>query len=302
MENNTTHEGFILLGFSEYLHSQVLLAFGFLAAYTLCILENTLLIVLVCLDCQLHTPMYFFLCNLSFLDICLTNLILPKFLLTFLNIRSISFHECMGQLYLYIAFASSEYFLLTVMSYDRYVAICDPLHYNIILNKKLCVTLSAVNWLISLTDPNPVMRIMWKLHFCKSHKINHLFCDPVPLLKLSCGGTAKVGIVMLIEGICLGVPAFFCTLFSYISIMSVILKIRTAQGKLKAFSTCSSHLSVVSMLYLTLFCIYLVPPSSNTSVNYSKTFSLLNIVLLWIGPAGTGYVLSTGYFGLGRVG
>ncbi|KAG8544575.1 hypothetical protein GDO81_022244 [Engystomops pustulosus] len=277
---NTTKEGFILLGFSEYIDSQVLLFFGFLAAYSICILENILLIVLVCLNSQLHTPMYFFLCNLSFLDICLTTLIHPKFLLTFLNMRAISFYECMGQLYLYIGLQSLEYLLLTVMSYDRYVAICDPLHYNIILNRKVCVTLSAVTWLISLADPAPIMHFLTKLPFCKSRKINHLFCDSVPLLQLSCGSITKVGIVILIEVAGLALPAFTFTLYSYISIISVILKIQSAKGRLKAFSTCSSHLTVVSMLYLTLTCIYFVPQSSNTSLNNSKTVSLLNIVLI----------------------
>ncbi|KAM3913265.1 olfactory receptor 1G1-like [Leptodactylus fuscus] len=278
--DNTTVEGFTLLGFSEYLDSQVLLFFGFLAAYSLCILENLFLIVLVSLNSQLHTPMYFFLCNLSFLDISLTTLIQPKFLLTFLDMKLISFHECMGQLYLYIGFQSLEYLLLTVMSYDRYVAICNPLHYNIILNSKVCVVLSAVTWLISLVDPAPIMALMTKLPFCKSHKINHLFCDSVPLLKLSCGSITRVGIVILIEVVILALPAFFFTLYSYISIISVILKIQSAKGRLKAFSTCSSHLTVVSMLYLTLTCVYFVPPSSNTSVNNSKAVSLLNIVLI----------------------
>ncbi|XP_056388297.1 olfactory receptor 8I2-like [Hyla sarda] len=277
---NTTVKGFILLGFSEFPDSQVLLFFGFLIVYSLCILENTFLIALIYLNSQLHTPMYFFICNLSFLDICLTTLIHPKFLLTFLNMRSISFHECMGQLYLYIALQSLEYLLLTVMSYDRYVAICNPLHYNIILNKKSCVLLSAVTWMISLVDPAPIMRLVTKLPFCKSHKIDHLFCDSVPLLKLSCGSIFGVGVVIAIEGIFLTLPAFLLTVSSYISIISVILKIQSAKGRLKAFSTCSSHLTVVTMLYLTLTCIYFVPPSNNTSVNNSKAVSLLNIVVI----------------------
>ncbi|KAM3913972.1 olfactory receptor 8A1-like [Leptodactylus fuscus] len=215
-----------------------------------------------------------------FPDMCLTTLIHPRFLLTFLNVKSISFHECMGQLYLFLALQSLECFLLAVMSYDRYVAICNPLHYNIILNGKVCVVLSAVTWLISLVDPNPIWRLMTKLPFCKSHKINHLFCDLVALLKLSCGSITRVGIVILIEGVILAVPAFFFTLYSYIAIISVILKIQSAKGRLKAFSTCSSHLTVVSMLYLTLTCVYIVPSSSTTLVNNSKAISLLNIVLI----------------------
>ncbi|KAM4034397.1 olfactory receptor 2B6-like [Anomaloglossus baeobatrachus] len=279
MVYENSSEGFTLMGFFEFPNSQFLLFFAFLTAYFLCILENIILIILVCLNSQLHSPMYFFLCNLSFLDICLTTLIHPKFLLTFLNMRSISFHECMGQLYLYIAFQSLEYLLLTVMSYDRYVAICNPLHYNIILNKKFCVILAVVTWLISFVDPAPIMRLVTKLPFCKSRKINHLFCDSVPLLKLSCGSITKLGIVIFIEGLILALPAFLFTLYTYVSIISVILKIQTAKGRLKAFSTCSSHLTVVSMLYVTLTCVYFLP-STSQSINDSKTVSLLNIVLI----------------------
>ncbi|XP_056388299.1 olfactory receptor 1G1-like [Hyla sarda] len=280
MYENTTVEGFILLGFSEYPDFQVLLFFGFLIAYSLCVLENTLLIVLVCSSSQLHTPMYFFLCNLSFLDICLTTLIHPNFLVIFVKIRLISFHDCMGQLYFYIALQSLEFFLLAVMSYDRYVAICNPLHYNIILNKKSCVLLSAVTWMISLVDPAPIVQSITKLSFCKSHKINHFLCDPVPLMKLSCGSSYRVGTVIVIEAILLALPAFLLTISSYISIISVILKIRSAKGRQKAFSTCSSHLTVVSLLYIIMTCIYFVPPSRTTSVNNSKKASLLNTVLI----------------------
>ncbi|XP_056388300.1 olfactory receptor 146-like [Hyla sarda] len=280
IHENTTVEGFILLGFSEYPDSQILLFFGFLTAYSLCVLENMFLIVLVCLNSQLHTPMYFFVCNLAFLDICLTTLIHPKFLLTFLNMRSISFHECMGQLYLYISFQSLELFLLTVMSYERYVAICNPLRYNIILNKKVCVTLTAVTWMISLVDPAPFIQMLAKLNFCKSDEINHFLCDSVPLLKLSCESISRLGLVLLIEGIGSALPCFLFTLSSYISIIFVILKIQSAKGRRKAFSTCSAHLTVVCMLYVTLTCVYIVPPSSNTSVNNSKTASLLNTVLI----------------------
>ncbi|XP_069611111.1 olfactory receptor 5G29-like [Ranitomeya imitator] len=165
------------------------------------------------------------------------------------------------------------------MSYDRYVAICNPLHYNIILNRKFCVILSAVTWLISLIDPAPIMRLVTKLPFCKSHQINHHFCDSVELLKLSCGSITRLGIVILIESVILALPAFLFTLYTYVSIISIILKIQTARGRLKAFSTCASHLTVVSMLYVTLTCVYFVP-SFSQSVNDSKTVSLLNIVLI----------------------
>ncbi|CAI9614282.1 unnamed protein product [Staurois parvus] len=275
----TKQKVFFLLGFSEYPNLQILLFFAFLAAYSLCVLENAFLIILVYLNSHLHTPMYYFLCNLSFLDICLTSLIHPRFLLTFLNLRIISFSECMTQLYFYISFQSLEYLLLTVMSYDRYVAICNPLHYNLVLNKKVCTALSAAAWLVSFVDPAPIINQMALFPFCKSHTINHLFCDSVPLLTLSCGDITKLGIVILMEAAFLALPAFLFTLSSYISIISVILKIQSAKGRLKAFSTCSSHLTVVSVLYLTLVCVYFLPPANNSYHN-TKAVSLLNIVVI----------------------
>nr|DBA15142.1 TPA: hypothetical protein GDO54_004392 [Pyxicephalus adspersus] len=275
--NNT--EGFILLGFSEYEDLQILLFFAFLVAYTLCLLENTFLIALVYLTSHLHTPMYYFLCNLSFLDICLTSLIHPRFLLTFLNMRMMSFSGCMSQLYFYISFQSLEYLLLTVMSYDRYVAICNPLRYTLVLNKKVCTTLTGAAWLISFVDPAPIIRLMASFPFCQSRIINHLFCDSVPLLSISCGDITKIGFVILIEAAFLALPAFLFTLSSYASIISVILKIQSAKGRLKAFSTCSSHLTVVSVLYLTLVCVYFLPPSNNSYHN-TKAVSLLNIVMI----------------------
>ncbi|KAM5141297.1 olfactory receptor 5AR1-like [Mantella aurantiaca] len=272
-------EGFILLGFSEYPHLQILLFFAFLAAYSLCLLENAFLIIVVYLNSHLHTPMYYFLCNLSFLDICLTSLIHPRFLLTFINLRMISFSECMTQMYLYISFQSLEYLLLTVMAYDRYVAICNPLRYNLVLNKKVCTALAANAWLISFIDPAPIINLMTFFPFCKSHTINHIFCDFVPLVGLSCGDINKLGIVILIEAAFLALPAFLCTFLSYVFIILVILKIQSAEGRLKAFSTCSSHLTVVSVLYLTLVCVYILPPSNNSNHN-TKAVSVLNTVFI----------------------
>ncbi|KAM5141298.1 olfactory receptor 1G1-like [Mantella aurantiaca] len=185
----------------------------------------------------------------------------------------------MTQLYLYISFQSLEYLLLTVMAYDRYVAICNPLRYNLVLNKKVCTALSSTAWFISFIDPAPIINLMSFFPFCKSHTINHLFCDSVPLLSLSCGDITKLGIVILIEAAFLALPAFLFTLSSYVSIISVILKIQSAKGRLKAFSTCSSHLTVVSVLYLTLVFVYFLPQSNNSSHN-TKAISLLNIVVI----------------------
>ncbi|XP_053305969.1 olfactory receptor 1G1-like [Spea bombifrons] len=276
--NQTFKDGFILLGFYEYLHTQTLLFLMFLTVYLLCLLGNTFLIILIITDSRLHTPMYLLLSNLSVVDICITSLIFPRFLLTFLRMKSISFFECMLQVYLFIGFESTEYLLLTVMSYDRYVAICHPLHYYLILNKKLCALLVATTWIIGMLDPAVVIILLSTLSFCASHEINHIFCDLVPLLQRSCGDTLKVEVTIFMEGILLGFPSFGLTVSSYISIISVIMKITSLEGRRKAFSTCSSHVTVITLLYLSLLCVYFQP--SNNILRSTKAVSLLNVMVI----------------------
>ncbi|KAM4034357.1 olfactory receptor 1G1-like [Anomaloglossus baeobatrachus] len=276
---NNTEDGFILLGFSEYPYLQVPLFLAFLFLYLFTLTENILLIVIIFLDPHLHTPMYFFLCNLSFADICMTTVVLPRFLLTFLGLKYISYSQCLTQLYLYISFQSLEYLLLTVMSYDRYVAICNPLRYSLLLNKKVCVLLVALSFLCIILDPSPVIIAISVLPFCSRKDIDHFFCDVMPLLTISCVDPSHVETIVLIEGaififVCLG-----CILFSYISILLSILKIQTAFAKRKAFSTCSSHLMAILMLQLTLVFVYILPQSDDPSQR-SKNATFLNTVMI----------------------
>lgn len=275
--NRSLEDGFILLGFYEYPQLQILLFFIFLALYILCLLENIILILIICVDSQLHNPMYFFLCNLSFLDICFTSLISPKFLLTFLEIRSISYVECLTQLYIFIALQSNEMLILTVMSYDRYVAICNPLRYHLVLNKKVTVLLVAVTWFLSLLDPVPIISMIQWFPFCKHHVIDHLFCDLEPLLKLLCGDLTEIRFYIRVDGGIVTVPCFLLTLTSYIFIVFVILKIQSSEGRFKTFSTCSSHLSVFTILYMSLFFVYFLPQNHPHN---TKSVSLLNTMMI----------------------
>ncbi|KAM4034355.1 olfactory receptor 1L6-like [Anomaloglossus baeobatrachus] len=276
---NNTEDGFILLGFSEYPYLQVPLFLAFLFIYLLTLTENILLIVIIFLDPNLHTPMYFFLCNLSFADICLTTVVLPRFLLTFLGLEYISYSQCLTQAYLYVSFQGLEYLLLTVMSYDRYVAICNPLRYSLLLNKKVCVLLVALSFLVVILIPSPVISAVSLLSFCFRKEIDHFFCDLMPLLKISCVDPSHVETVVLIDGAIFIFFCFGCILFSYASILRSILKIQTAFAKQKAFSTCSSHLMAILMLQLTIIFVYFQPQSDDTSHN-SKNATLLNTVMI----------------------
>ncbi|KAG9469092.1 hypothetical protein GDO78_021205 [Eleutherodactylus coqui] len=279
LSNNKTEDGFLLLGFYEYPDLYVSKFLPFLLLYLLCLLENIVLILVIYLDLSLHTPMYFFLCNLSLLDICLTTLILPRFLLIALGWRLVSFLQCLIQLHLYIALQCLEFCLLTVMSYDRYMAICNPLHYSRVLNKKVCVLLAGVSWLYSIIDPLPVTYVLSLFSFCSYREIDHFFCDLMPLLKVSCGDVLKVMTIIFSEGVILALISFSIILSSYSYIILVIMRMKTAQAKRKAFSTCSAHLSVIMTLYLSLVCVYIIPTSDDHS-NGKKPVALLNTVLI----------------------
>ncbi|XP_029435945.1 olfactory receptor 1019-like [Rhinatrema bivittatum] len=241
---------------------------------------NLTIIALTCLDPRLHIPMYFFLCNLSFLDISSTSVTLPKLLDIFLRKHQrISAVGCFTQMYLFLALASVEIFLLAVMAYDRYVAICQPLHYTVIMNQMLCLLMAAGTWIFGFMDP--VTHILLTSHFsyCRSNEINHFFCDLLALLTLSCSRTNVLEVMSYIVSAFIALPCFITTLTSYVYIISSILRIRSAEGRRKAFSTCSSHLTVVILFYGTLMCLYM-RPTSMQSLDLNKFFALLYNVLI----------------------
>ncbi|XP_031762341.1 olfactory receptor 8H1-like [Xenopus tropicalis] len=271
--------GFIIQGFSDIPELQTSLFVLFLGIYLIILLGNLIIFLVISCNPHLHTPMYIFLLNLSLIDISSTSNILPN-LLHILRTQqnNISFLGCMTQMYVFVALAASEYFLLTAMAYDRYVAICDPLHYIARMSRKHCAGLITAAFTGGFVDPVGHVVLISKLSYCASHLINHFFCDITPLLKLSCSSTFSVELLIYIEGTLLIFNSFLLTLTSYIFIISAILKIQSSEGRQKAFSTCASHLACVITLYGTALSLYM-RPTTNYSLERDKYFSLLYIVL-----------------------
>ncbi|XP_029437532.1 olfactory receptor 5B21-like [Rhinatrema bivittatum] len=275
VENMTMVTEFIILGLSDNPQLQTPLFLVFLLIYLITLLGNLVIITVTCADHRLHNPMYFFLSNLSLTDICCSATIIPKLLEIFLSgDKTISYAGCMVQLYFFMGFACFEIFLLTAMAYDRYAAVCDPLHYSLIMNQRVCVLLVAASWITSFLNSMTFTVFIIRLSFCDSNVIDHFFCELLPLLKLSCTDTAGPENIMFVDATLIALPAFLVTLTSYTYIISTILRIRSAEGKRKAFSTCSSHLTVISMYYLSLFCMYMRPTSMYSQVQ-GKILSVL---------------------------
>ncbi|NXC18120.1 OR6B1 protein, partial [Corythaeola cristata] len=259
-ENSTKFQEFILLGFPTILELQMLLFVIFLMAYILAILENILIILLIKMNHQLHKPMYFFLSNLSFLEAWYVSVTVPKLLVSFLvESKSISFGGCMTQLYFFSSFICTECVLLSVMAYDRYVAICIPLRYPVIMNHWLCMQLATFSWLVGFLASMLKVFFISQLSFCGSNVINHFFCDISPLLNISCADMTTAEIVDFILALLILLVPFSVTIISYICIISTILHIHTTQGRKKAFSTCVSHLTVVIIFFSATLFMYARP-------------------------------------------
>ncbi|XP_029435909.1 olfactory receptor 1030-like [Rhinatrema bivittatum] len=285
--NMTMVTEFIILGISNNAELQVPLFLVFLLIYLITLLGNLVIITVTCADPRLHTPMYFFLSNLSLVDIGGTSTIIPKLLVIFISRdKSISYAGCIVQLYFYIGLGCTDDLLLTAMAYDRYAAVCNPLRYSLIMNQRVCVLLAAASWIIGFLSSEMITASVTRLLFCDSNVIEHFFCELMPLLNLSCTDTKITQSILFAVCAFMTVPAFFVTLTSYTFIISAILRIRSAEGKRKAFSTCSSHLTVVSIYYFSLFCMYLRPSSTYSeeqgkilSVLYTAVIPLLNPII-----------------------
>ncbi|XP_029435870.1 olfactory receptor 13F1-like [Rhinatrema bivittatum] len=279
-ENKTWTTGFIILGFNKHSQEEMLIYVIVLPAFFISILGNLGFLTLMWSDHHLHKPMYFFLSNLSLLDICNTTVTFSTMLQSLkVGNTLISFSLCMTQLYCFISLTSTEFYLLPAMAYDRYVAICNPLRYPIMMNKRICILLVAASWVGGSLDIVPVEVFISQLSFCGSNEINHFFCDPNALLKLSCSDTHNIEILLLSEGVFVALIPLLLTLSSYIFIIAAILKIHSSDGRSKAFSTCSSHLTVVFLFYGTVMCVYM-RPSSMQSPELDKMFALLYTVLI----------------------
>ncbi|XP_063819332.1 olfactory receptor 5AR1-like [Pseudophryne corroboree] len=249
-------------------------------SYLVVICGNVSIIAVICVAPNMHTPMYIFLMNLSVIDIASTSNILPKLLymlITKYNI--ISFWECIAQLYVFLLLGSTEVVLLTAMAYDRYVAICHPLNYITKMSIIHCAGLLVTAWTFGFLNPIGHAVLISKMSFCASHGISHIFCDIAPLLKISCSDVSAVEMLNYTEGTILGFITFLFTLVSYIFIISAILNIKSAKGQSKAFSTCSSHLTCIILLYGTIISLH-IQPTSNYSSKQDKWFSLVYAVLV----------------------
>ena len=248
-ENQTWMSEFILLGLSSLWKTQVSLFVLFLAMYLVTVLGNFLMILLIRLDSRLNTPMYFFLSVLSFVDVCYTNSTVPQMLVHFLSARkSIPFYSCVLQLLISLAMGSTEFFLLGAMAYDRYVAVCHPLHYTGIMHGGLCLGLAA--GCVAAGFMNSLMQtiITFQLPLC-CKVVNHFAWEMLAMLKLACVDTSFNKVMVAVSGFLVIVLPCFLVLFSYGRIVATILRIGSAQGRLKAFGTCASHLTVVSMAF-----------------------------------------------------
>ncbi|KAF1674517.1 Olfactory receptor 11A1, partial [Pygoscelis papua] len=277
--NETAVVEFIILGFQSIPEVQFILFLLFLVTYITTVSGNLLIMMLVVTDHHLHNPMFFFLGNLSFLETCYTSTILPRMLASFLtNKYVISLSGCFLQYFFFTGLAGAECCLLTVMSYDRYIAICKPLHYTAIMNGRCCLQLAGGSWANGLLASAIVTSLMQQLTFCGPNEIDHFFCDFMPVVKLSCSDTHWIELVTFILASLLTLPPFLLTLISYVYISNTVLRIPSSTGRHKAFSTCSSHLTVVTLFYGTLIVVYLVP-KPNTLGDLSKVFSVCYTVL-----------------------
>ncbi|XP_030395836.1 olfactory receptor 11A1-like [Gopherus evgoodei] len=277
--NQTSIAKFILLGFGDLPELQILLFPLFLVIYVVTMAGNILIVVLIVADQHLHTPMYFFLGNLSCLEICYTSTILPRMLTSLLTgDRTISIIGCIMQFNLFSSLAAVECALLAVMSYDRYLAICKPLHYAVQMNGSLCLQMASLSWISGFLASTVTTSLLAQFAFCGPNEIDHFFCDFTPLIKLSCSDTSQMELVTFILSSIFTLPAFLLTVMSYISIIASILRIPSTMGRQKAFSTCSSHLIVVTIFYGTLMIVYMLPDNATVG-NLNKVFSIFYTVL-----------------------
>ena len=283
--NNTQFSEFFLLGFSEDPELQPLIFGLFLSMYLIGVFGNLLIILATISDSHLHTPMYFFLSNLSFVDICLTSTTIPKMLKNIENqSKAITYEGCIVQVYFYIFFAGIDDFLLTVMAYDRFVAICHPLHYTVIMNPQLCGLLVLMPWMMSAMHSLLQSLLALKLTFCTEVEIPHFFCDLSQMVQLACSNTFLNDMVMYVASVLLAGGPFAGILYSYSKIVSAIRRISSTQGKLKAFSTCASHLSVVFLFYCTSLGVYLSSAATHSSHSSATASVMYTVVTPMLNP------------------
>ncbi|KAM5194141.1 olfactory receptor 13G1-like [Mantella aurantiaca] len=276
--NQSSYIEFLLLGFSQYPNLQPLFFTIFLLIYIMAFVGNMLISVVISSDSRLHTPMYFFLNNLSILDICCTTAAIPKMLqILVIDKKSISYSGCVSQLYVFSAALGTELILLTVMAYDRYVAICFPLRYKIIMSRTTCICLVGAAWILGTINSMIHTSLILKLSFREQNVMDHFFCEIPPVLKLAISDTYVNNVAIVAADVLLGMICFILTVISYTYIISTIMKIRSTEKKKKAFSTCASHLTVVTIFYGGVIYTY-VRPAFRNRLEADKVVSALYVI------------------------
>ncbi|XP_075768164.1 olfactory receptor 14A16-like [Pelodiscus sinensis] len=287
MFNRSSVTEFLLLGFSDTRELQVLHFALFLVLYLAALMGNLLILIAIALDHRLHTPMYFFLGNLSIIDLGSISVIIPKSMAnSLLDTRSISYPACVAQVFFFVVFIAADLALLTIMAYDRYIAICRPLHYERVMNRRACVHMAASAWITATVYSALHTGNTFRLPFCQSNDVDQFFCEIPPLLKLACSDSYLSEVGLLAFSVFLSLNCFIFIIVSYVQIFKAVLRIPSEQGQRKAFSTCLPHLTVVSLFLCTGFFEYLKPTSSSASdldltvtVVYSLVPPMMNPVI-----------------------
>ena len=281
MRGNQSHiTEFLLLGLTSDPKQQVWLFASFLAMYLVNVGGNSVIIAAIRGDAHLHTTMYFFLSNLSLVDICFTTVIVPQILVNMLTQRkAILFAQCLAQMYFFVAFGTTDSFLLAAMALDRYVAICHPLRYTTTMNPRRCFQLVTASWLVSHLHSLTHTILMARLSFCGPNVIHHFFCDVQPLLTLSCSDTSLNELLAFTEGSFVIMSPFIFITVSYVYITRAVLRVPSGRGRYKVFSTCGSHLTVVALYYGTAISVY-IRPSSTYSVTKDREVTVIYTVVI----------------------
>ncbi|XP_067166159.1 olfactory receptor 6M1-like [Apteryx mantelli] len=279
MGNVTAVTEFVLVGFPNSYEVEIIFFVVFLLAYLVTVLGNALIIALVYTDCHLHSPMYYFLSNLSFIEISMTSSVVPKMLANIMSEKkTISFAGCFSQLYFYFFLAATEFILFAIMSYDRYVAICNPLRYPTIMTERVCSQLVLGAWMggFVLILPSVVLKV--RLPYCGPNVIDHYFCDSAPLLHLACTDIRLFELNDFVLSLFLLLGSLALTMVSYAWIILTVFRIPSAQGRQKTFATCASHFTVVSLGFGISIFVY-VRPSQMNSVHLNKILSVLSSIV-----------------------
>uniref|UniRef100_A0A8D1IPS3 Olfactory receptor n=1 Tax=Sus scrofa TaxID=9823 RepID=A0A8D1IPS3_PIG len=276
MKNQSMEIEFILLGLTDDPQLQIVTFLFLFINYILNLITNLIILLLTLLDPHLKTPMYFFLQNFSFLEVSFTTVCIPRYLISILTgDKKISYNGCITQLFFFLLLGVTEFYLLAAMSYDRYVAICKPLHYPVIMNSRVCHQLVLSSWVAGFLIIFPPLALGLQLDFCASKIIDHFLCDSSPVLQLSCTDTSFIELMAFVLAVVTLVVTLLLVVLSYTYIIKTILKFPSAQQRTKAFSTCSSHMVVVSITYGGCIFMYM-KPSAKERVALTKGVALLN--------------------------